>query len=256
MPCCDQKFAEKTRIKTGTKMKTQKWLILVVALVLMVGTAAVLTWLRANQRLGKPGLKATPIPGSTRVNIDLPERVLDFTSTNLPETKEVLGYLPQDTSYAGRYYTAPDGFHIQSSAILMGADRTSIHRPEYCIPGHGWTIGEKKIVDIPIQDDPPYQLEVARWNLSVSFKQSNGQMETDAGIYVFWYVTDNEQTANHDKMLEWLTLDLFRTGALQRWAYILDFASCQPGQEDATFERMKDFIAAQVPQFQLPIRRK
>jgi hypothetical protein len=237
-------------------MKTQKWLILFLALVLMAGTAGALTWLRANQRLGKPGLKGSPIPGSIRVNIDLPERVLNFTSTNMPETKEVLGYLPQDTSYAGRVYTAPDGFRIQNTAILMGADRTSIHRPEYCMPGHGWTIGEKKIVDIPIQDDPPYQLEIARWNLSASFQQPNGQMITRAGVYVFWFVADNEETANHDKMLEWLALDLFRTGALQRWAYVLYFADCQPGQEDAAFERVKKFITAQLPQYQLPIRSK
>ncbi len=237
-------------------MKNQKWLILVVALLLMAGTAGALTWLRENQKLGKPGIKATPIPGSVAMKINLPARVLDFTSTNLPETEEVIGYLPKDTSYAGRLYTAPDGFLIESSAILMGADRTSIHRPEYCVPGHGWVIGEKQVVDIPIHDDPPYQLEVARWNLSGTFQLPDGRKTSQAGLYVYWYVADNEETANHDKMLEWLTLDLFRTGALQRWAYILYFAECQPGDEDATFERMKDFIAAQVPQFQLPIRRK
>jgi len=38
---------------------------------------------------------------------------------------------------------------------------------------------------------------------------------------------------------------------LQRWAYISCFAVCLPGQEEATFERLKKFIAASVPEFQL-----
>ena len=45
--------------------------------------------------------------------------------------------------------------------------------------------------------------------------------------------------------------DLARTGVLQRWAYVSYMAFCSPGEEDATFERMKKMIAASVPEFQL-----
>jgi hypothetical protein len=38
---------------------------------------------------------------------------------------------------------------------------------------------------------------------------------------------------------------------LDRWAYISFFSVCQPGQQDAAFERMKKLIAAAVPEFQL-----
>ncbi len=237
-------------------MKTQKLVMMVVALVMMAGTAGALTWLRANQKLGTPGIKATAIPGQVKMDITLPERVLNFTSTNLPEPKEVLGYLPADTSYAERVYFKPDGSWIQSTAILMGTDRTSIHRPEYCMPGQGWNIDDKKIVSIPIQDNPPYQLEAAQWNVSRVIKQPDGQEVKQYGLYVFWYVANNEQTANHDKMLEWMTLDLFRTGALQRWAYISYFSLCAPGQEDARFEQMKRLITVQVPEFELPPKQK
>jgi len=230
--------------------------MLVVALVMMAGTAGALTWLRANQKLGTPGIRATPIPGTVMTKIDLPERVLDFTSTNVPEPELVLGYLPKDTSYAERIYSKPDGTRIQSTVILMGTDRTSIHRPEYCMPGQGWNIDGKRIVNIPIDDNPPYQLEVAQWNVSQVVKQPDGRQVKVCGLYVFWYTANNEQTANHDKMLEWLTLDLFRTGALQRWAYISYFTLCEPGQEDATFDQIKRLITAQVPQFELPLKPK
>jgi len=237
-------------------MKNQKWILLFVALVLMAGTACALTWLRTNQKLGKPGIKATPIPGDIKMKIDLPEHVLDFASTNIPEPQVEIGYFPGDTSYAGRFYLTPDGHWIQSTIIMMGADRTSIHRPEYCLPGQGWTIDQKQIINIPIQDQPPYPLQVARWDVSIVAQQPDGQKIKKVGIYCYWYVADNEETPDHDKMLEWLTLDLFRTGRLQRWAYVSYFAQCAPGQEDATFDRMKGLIAASVPYFQLPLKPK
>jgi Protein of unknown function (DUF3485) len=237
-------------------MKNVKWTFLVVALVLMASTAAALAWLRTNQKLGEPGIKATPIPGQIQMHIDLPERVLDFTSTNIPEPDIAIGYFPKDTSYAERRYLNPDGFWIQSIAILMGADRTSIHRPEYCLPGQGWSIDKKDIVTIPINDNSPYQLQVARWNLSTSYQQPDGKKATAFAVYVYWYVAHNEETPNHDKMLEELTLNLFRTGNLQRWAYISYFAPSGPGQQDASFEEIKKLITAQVPQFQLPLPSK
>lgn len=239
-------------------MKSVKWLMLLMSLMLIAGTAGALTWLRANQKLGVPGLKGTPIPGSIRMNISLPERVLDFTSTNVPEPAVALGYFPKDTSYTERYYTAPGlpGPGIQCTAILMGADRTSIHRPEYCLPGQGWRIDRKVITDIPINDQPSYPLKVARWNVSTFIQQSDGEQRKIAAVYTYWYVAHNEETPDHDKMLEWLTLDLFRTGKLQRWGYISYFAPCEPGQEDATFEQIKRLIADQVPHFQLPLNQK
>jgi len=39
---------------------------------------------------------------------------------------------------------------------------------------------------------------------------------------------------------------------LQRWAYVSYFTACLPGQEDATFARMKALITASVPEIQLP----
>ena len=102
-------------------MKNNKWLLFLVALALMAGAAGALARLKSHPQIGKPGIKATPIPGSLMMKLDLPERVLDFTSTNVPEPDVVLGYLPSDTSYAERHYQAPDGFDMSGTLILMGA---------------------------------------------------------------------------------------------------------------------------------------
>ncbi len=234
-------------------MKIQKWLMLFIALVLIAGTAGALAWLKANQQLGQPGIKATRIPGSVMMKIDLPERVLGFTSSNVPESEIVLDYLPKDTSFAERYYTLPDGSPgIYATIILMGADRTSIHRPEYCLLGQGWNLDKKTEVRVPIERPRHYELPVMRWDISTTVKTPDGRKQELHGLYLFWFVADNEQTTGNVQLQCYLVRDLLLKGVLQRWACISLFSICAPGQEEATFARMKELVAASVPEFQLP----
>lgn len=232
-------------------MKHQKWIILAVALVFIAGTAGALTWLRSHQKLGRPGIKAEAIPGSVMMKIALPEHVLDFTSTNVPEPQVVLGYLPPDTSYAERIYTAPDGFWAQATIVLMGTDRTSIHKPDYCLPGQGWVIKDRTVVNIPVAGAQSYLLPVAKWALANSVRTPDGQNQAVGGVYVYWLVADGEETPDNSQRMWWQVRDLLRTGVLQRWAYVSYFTACVPGQEDQAFERLKNLIAHSVPEYQL-----
>jgi hypothetical protein len=236
-------------------MKNQKLLIFFAALILMAGTAAMLVRLKTNQKLGVPGVKFTPVPGSVQVKIGLPERVLNFTSTNIPEPEVVLGYLPKDTSYAERLYQSPDGAAMTGTIVLMGTDRTSIHKPDYCLPGQGWHIDSKNVVNVPVGGALPYELPVAKWLISANFQKPGGGTEKVSGIYVFWFVADEEQTPEFYGYLKLLTHDLLFTGVLQRWAYVSYFTTCEPGREDAAFARMEKLIAASVPAFQPPPRK-
>jgi len=232
-------------------MKTPRWLILFVALALMAGTVGALTRLKAHQRLGQPGVKATLIPDSVAMKIDLPERVLDFSSTNVPESEVELGFFPKDTTYVRRFYQAPDDFWAIATIVLMGADRTSIHRPDYCLPGQGWTIDSKTAVNIPIGGEHPYALPVLKWVIHNSLPTPDGRKQEVSGVYVFWFVADNEQTPNYVQFQYYLLRDLLFTGRLQRWAYISYLTYCAPGQEDAAFERMRKLIAVSVPEYQV-----
>ena len=233
-------------------MKNQKWLALVVVLGLIVSSAAAIVWIRGNKRLGKPGIHYTSTSDSVAVKIELPARVLDFTSTNLPEQEVVTSYLPKDTSYAQRLYFLTNGFYVDANIILMGTDRTSIHKADLCLPGQGWQIISKEVPKIRIEGPQPYQMPVAKWTVSRMARTVDGHEAEEHGLYVFWFVADNEQTVDNDQRQWWLIRDLLRTGVLQRWAYISYFAVCVPGQEDATFDRMRKLIAASVPMYQLP----
>jgi len=230
----------------------QKWIIFVVVLLIIGGTAGAVAHLKSGQKLGAPGLKSEPIPGSVAVKLELPARVLDFDSTNMPTSQVVLDYLPKDTSYAQRHYFTTNGNWAMGNIILMGADRTSIHRPDYCLPGQGWQIGEKTSVKLSIGGAHPYELPVYKWVLGKTVPTPDGREQAISGIYVFWFVTAGEVTDSFPGMLKSMFTHLIRHGELQRWAYVSYFSVCLPGQEEATFARMKQLITASVPEFQLP----
>jgi Protein of unknown function (DUF3485) len=233
-------------------VKKSQWLALLISIGLIGGAACVLTWFKQHQKLGRPGLKATAIPGKVKMKINLPEHVLDFTSTNVPEPEVVLDYLPKDTSYAERCYQNSNGYPIYATAILMGADRTSIHRPEYCLPGQGFQINSRTVVKLLINRPYPYQLPVSKWIVGKTIQTPDGQNQKISGLYVFWFVANHEQTTGIVPMQLRMMKDLLTTGVLQRWAYISYFTFCLPGQEKVAFDRMKKLIENSVPEYQLP----
>ncbi len=236
-------------------MNRQKGLALVVALVLMAGTAGLLAWFHTHQKLGRPGVRTSPLAGSIRLRVDLPETVLDYQSKWIEPDETTLSTLPQDTSFGTRHYTGTNGFATLLSVVLMGGDRTSLHKPQFCLEGQGWHIDTAADLATQVHVERPsaYDLPVVRLLASRDMDLNGGQKIKARGVYVYWYVADGVLSASTSGLqrMWWMARDLVRTGVLQRWAYISCFSICEPGQENATFERMKEFIAAAVPEFQL-----
>ena len=236
-------------------MTNQKWILAVVALLLIGGAAGLLVRLKANQQLGVPGVKTEPIAGSHNLKVLLPATVLDYTSEELPQAAVVTNTLPADTSYGQRVYRAKDGSWLLMNVVLMGSDRTSIHKPQYCLEGAGLSIDPAATAETTIHVDRPrpYELPVIKIVATGQFKDGNGKVGTYRGLYVYWFVADGALSGDKSgaQRMWWMARNLLRTGVLQRWAYISCFAKCLPGQEDATYEQMKKFLAASVPEFQL-----
>jgi hypothetical protein len=235
-------------------MNKQKWIILVLALA-MIGSAAVtLQRLKSHQRLGKPGIKATAIAGSPRMDIYLPEQVLNYQSELVPMDPGLFVGLPPDTSFIQRRYTPPDNEANQLllNVVLMGTDRTSIHKPQFCLKGSGWDIDDAVSAKgtVSISEPRPYDLPVMKLLTSRQIPYK-GEVRTRRGVYVYWFVADDDLTADHLTRMRKSATHLLRTGELERWAYVFCFATCWPGEEDATFERIQKFLAASVPEFQL-----
>ncbi|MBA4150099.1 MAG: exosortase-associated EpsI family protein [Verrucomicrobia bacterium] len=233
-------------------------LIFSFSMLLIGGSAAALFRVQNNQTLGIPGVKVVTEPiynpkgdvAGTN-SIKLPANLLGFDSVPLPVTDVELNWLPPDTTYGRRHYKAKTGFEAMISVVLMGGDRTSIHKPEYCLTGQGWLIEKTETTTIRIPAPHAYDVPVKKMTVSRTIQQTNGQSIALKGIYVFWFVADDQLSAEHGDRMWRMAKDLLTRGVLERWAYVTYFTQCLPGQEDATYERMKEFIAASVPEFQI-----
>jgi hypothetical protein len=239
-------------------MNRQSKIAFIVALALIASTAVALSRLQAMQRLGSPGVKLIEQPvyhEDGRVigthSVALPERVLNYESREQPIAHVVWNWLPKDTTYGQRLYSAPDGFQTLVNAVLMGKDRTSIHDPKYCLAGQGYQTVKAEFDSVPIPHPHPYSLPVFKWTIQREVTTQSGDKALQSALFVFWFVADGQLTANHKERMWWMARDLLARGTLQRWAYITCISPCAPGQEDATYARMRQWIAAAVPQFQL-----
>jgi hypothetical protein len=150
-------------------------------------------------------------------------------------------------------YQGADGFQTAINAVLMGTDRTSIHKPDYCLAGRGWQIDptRSEVTSIRINEPHPYDLPITKLITTREIRTENGQSAVIRGVYLYWLVADARLEPYHNRIMGSIIRHMLTTGELQRWAYVTCFAACLPGQEDATFNRLKDFLAAAVPQFQL-----
>lgn len=235
-------------------MNKLKWVTSIAAIILMGSTAGFLARLRTHQSLGPPGVKTSPLPGTIRVRVDLPEQVLDYRSKLLEADSVATNTLPSDTSFGQRHYEAADGFQLNLSVVLMGTDRTSLHKPQFCLTGSGWRIDQSASAETTVHLDQPisYDLQVVKLIASPEPK-ANGQRPDVRAVYVYWFVAGDALSAGLTgfERMWMMAAKLLRTGILQRWAYVSCLAYCAPGQEEPTFERIKRFIAAAAPQFQL-----
>jgi hypothetical protein len=238
-------------------MTRQKIILAVMALLMMGGASGLLVWMKAKQRLGEPGVKTMPIAGSHNLKVMLPSDVLSYKSEELEQSEIVTNVLPADTSYGQRRYTNRENPNdwLLLNVVLMGADRTSLHKPQYCLEGAGWKIDHPATVETKVAMDRPrsYELPVIKIISTRDIMDANGQTMTVRGLYVYWFVADGALSGDKSgsERMWSMAKNLLKKGELQRWAYISCFAVCLPGKEDETFERVKKFMVAAVPEFQL-----
>ncbi len=223
---------------------------LIAALLLMAVAGGAIYKLQTRQTLGRPGVLAEPVAGSARWRIPLPEQAAGMTSQEVPAAEVELSALPADTSIGKRLYTATNGAPLLLQVVLMGRDRTSIHQPQYCLTGQGWLIEKTEEVRLPVAQPQPYEVPALKLTASRVITTENGQRVPVRAIYVYWFVADGALTAHRSQRLRWMAEELLKTGTLQRWAYVACFAQCAPGDEDQTYARVREFIAAAVPEFQ------
>lgn len=232
-------------------MKGRERILLIVVLCLIAGTAGALQYMKLHQRLGKPGIRASAIPDSMRMHIELPTNAAGYFFKEIAIETNVTDVLPKDTSIRQALYRNVDG-EIQVTVVMMGTDRTSIHRPEFCLTGLGWNIdgARSEVATVRLRRPQPVDLPVMKLVANKTI-EVDGKKASSSGVYVYWFVAENAFTPHHGERVWNMAAHLLKTGELQRWAYITYFCPCRPGAEEYAFERIKKLMNATVPDFQL-----
>lgn len=152
----------------------------------------------------------------------LPEKVGHWSGSALEGLSQAeRDILPKDTQGARRIYTGPAGEQIYCSIVLAGKDVTSIHRPELCLPGQGWTIQNEYTEDIPVPSAPGGNLDVMRMDTVRSVKVSEDRTVQARSIFAYWFVGKDRMTPYHWERIFWTTKDRVFHNTNHRWAYIL-----------------------------------
>ncbi len=232
----------------------------IIGFVVLVGlTAGLLVRVRANYVLGEPGVKIVNAPIYnedtnlvSNISAFLPETVGEFQKSRpQPISKLELAMLPTDTVYGRRIYTSADGFQTMVSIVVMGTDRTSIHKPQYCLVGQGEQIVGSEVITVPISGPAPYDLKVMKLTTRSERNIGKGEFVPVSGLFLYWFVADGHLTPHHGERMWLMGRDLVTKGLLQRWAYVAYYGVCNPGQEETLLKRMTAFISESVPAFQV-----
>ncbi len=167
--------------------------------------------------------------------------------------------LPDDTEFAKATYTSKKGDIAYASIVLSGAQRNSIHRPEVCLQGQGWTLMGSR--DLPIEMPDGRTLTVKDLYIEKPITLHNGTKRDLRAHYLYWFVGTDVSTPSHGERL-WLTLwDNVTRNINHRWAYpslmsvVTD--NFQPGEigqplrsNEETIHLLVDLIKETAPKFQ------
>jgi hypothetical protein len=233
-------------------MRASKWIVFGVALGMMAVGAELLERSARKTALETPGVRVSAVAiydedgkQISTESVVFPKQLPGLTDSPMSMTATEVAMLPRDTTFGRHGYLSGD-LQTEATVVLMGTDRASIHRPQWCLTGAGWAIDRVTRDEISMSRPYSYRLPVNKLFLS-----RGSQGHSIGGVYVYWYVSKDKITAKQLGRLWSATWTALTKGVRERWAYISYFTPCPMDKEQETFEQMEKVIAESAPTFQL-----
>lgn len=186
------------------------------------------------------------------------------TEKEIEESRKERELLPADTIIVKRKYRTP-GRSVETrdlahaSLVIAGNDSRSIHRPEVCLDGQGWTITNSTVREVKMISGAI--LRVRDLAIERMVLLTNGSKLPLRAHYIYWYVGDDISTpSNLERQMISLSDSVLRN-VNHRWAYpsimarVTDNLTPQQSGErrrdDAeTVDMMLSLIRSLAPKFQ------
>lgn len=152
-----------------------------------------------------------------------------FTSKALPITEAERTVLPKDTQVSKRVYQDALGRTFQVTAVIGGRSKSSVHRPELCLPAQGFQMSKPRTV----------KAAGMSWRL-VTLAHQNDSLRGFA--YTFWNQA-GFQTSSHLSRIFRDVWDRSILGRIDRWVMMTILASTDDEQSLLAFmEKLKEVV--------------
>jgi EpsI family protein len=180
-------------------------------------------------------------PSSQPLNL-MPSTIDGLTARDFPMSDEVLAILGKG-DFLNRTYYSPAGSHPAAVPISLfigyfASQRTgqSIHSPQNCLPGAGWTFDSRSYTDITADNGRVFH--VGEYIIS-----NNG----DRQFVVYWYQSHGRSIANEYAAKLYMILDAIRMNRTDG-AIVRVITPMLPSEsESAARERVVRFTAQMAP---------
>lgn len=199
-------------------------------------------------------LIGTPPAGKseTAIRMDLPNAVGVFLGADqkISESERII--LPQDTEFAKKLYSNGRGLDINCQIVLAGVEKRSIHRPEVCLPGQGWTVKSGQVIPVSLSNGK--SLDVMKLVIARPVTLGNGQQKELTSLFMYWFVGKDATTPHHMVRVLKTNLDMLLHNTNHRWAYVIVSSPVLNGftpggqNEQQTLDSLKGFISELAPQ--------
>jgi hypothetical protein len=157
--------------------------------------------------------------------------------------------LPPDTGYSRKLYISlsDPSKQVFLSIVLSGRDRTSIHRPELCLVGQGWTIRSEFVHNFSFPGKastiPTTVLRVDKRIIT-----PKGQVDVPQ-LFAYYFLNSKETVASHWERIARDSWERLAHGRSDRWAYVVVQTASLDG-DDAALKRMQTILDGTLPSFQ------
>ncbi len=188
-------------------------MILRASIILLLALAmAAACWISPEPRTGDDSGVVMALPESAGVFVGRPGEV----------SKQETDTLPSDTNIVRMEYRTKGGDGaaqdlLTASIILAGSERRSIHRPEVCLTGQGWSLLEART--IPVTVTPDEKILVRDLLIEKPVTMKSGARRLVRAHYVYWFVGSDVTTPSHWTRMWLSTRDSVLRNVNHRWAY-------------------------------------
>lgn len=179
---------------------------------------------------------------------------IDWAGREAAVTDVERATLPADTGYSRKMYVSLRNRDVGVflSIVLSGRDRTSIHRPEICLVGQGWTIKGRTRHRFawPGRSDVAVPATVLRLEREVTDRE--GRVVKVPALFAYWFVGADKVVATHIGRMLHSSWDRLAEFQAHRWAYVVAQTTAFDG-ETAALARLQDVLSDALPSFQKPL---